>query len=31
VVRYSLRAGQHASQIHDDLVAFSPSDTRSPV
>ena len=31
VVRYSLRAGQHASQIHDDLVAFSPSDMRSPV
>jgi transposase-like protein len=31
VVRYSLRAGRHAAQIHDDLVAFSPSDTRGPV
>jgi transposase-like protein len=31
VVRYSRRAGRHASQIHDDLVAFSPSDTRGPV
>ena len=26
VVRYSLRAGQHAQLAHDDLVAFSPSD-----
>jgi transposase-like protein len=26
VVRYSLRAGQHAQQLHDELVAFSPSD-----
>jgi transposase-like protein len=24
VVRYSLRAGEHAQQLHDDLVAFSP-------
>ena len=27
VVRYSLRAGDHAQQLHDDLVAFSPSDS----
>jgi transposase-like protein len=27
VVRYSLRAGQHAQQLHDELVAFSPSDS----
>jgi transposase-like protein len=26
VVRYSLRAGDHAGQLHDELVAFSPSD-----
>jgi transposase-like protein len=26
VVRYSLRAGEHAQQLHDDLVAFSPKD-----
>jgi transposase-like protein len=26
VVRYSLRAGNHAGQLHDELVAFSPSD-----
>jgi transposase-like protein len=26
VVRYCLRAGQHAQQLHDELVAFSPSD-----
>jgi transposase-like protein len=26
VVRYSLRAGQHAKAVHDELVAFSPSD-----
>jgi transposase-like protein len=25
VIRYSLRAGEHAQQLHDDLVAFSPS------
>jgi len=24
VLRYSLRAGEHARQLHDDLVAFSP-------
>jgi hypothetical protein len=26
VVRYSLLAGQHAQQLHDELVAFSPED-----
>jgi transposase-like protein len=26
VVRYALRAGNHAQQTHDELVAFSPSD-----
>jgi hypothetical protein len=26
VVRYSVLAGQHAQQLHDDLVAFSPPD-----
>jgi transposase-like protein len=26
VVRYSVRAGEHAQQLHDELVAFSPSD-----
>jgi len=31
VVRYSLRAGEHAQQLHDELVAFSPSDPRSAV
>lgn len=31
VVRYSLRAGEHADQMHDELVAFSPADPRSPV
>ena len=31
VVRYCLRAGAHAQQLHDDLVAFSPSDPRGPV
>ena len=25
VVRYSLRAGDHAQQLHDELVAFSPA------
>ena len=25
VVRYSLRAGEQAQQLHDELVAFSPS------
>jgi transposase-like protein len=27
VIRYSLRAGSHAQQLHDELVAFSPSDS----
>jgi LacI family transcriptional regulator len=31
VVRYSLLAGQHAKQLHDELVAASPPDPRSPV
>ena len=31
VVRYSLRAGAHAQQLHDELVAFSPQDARGPV
>jgi transposase-like protein len=26
VVRYSLLAGEHAQQLHDELVAFSPKD-----
>lgn len=26
VVRYGLRAGEHAQQLHDELVAFSPPD-----
>jgi transposase-like protein len=26
VVRYGLRAGGHAQQLHDELVAFSPAD-----
>ena len=26
VIRYSLLAGEHAQQLHDELVAFSPSD-----
>jgi hypothetical protein len=26
VVRYSTKAGDHAQQLHDELVAFSPSD-----
>jgi transposase-like protein len=26
VVRYALRAGTHAHQAHDELVAFSPAD-----
>jgi hypothetical protein len=24
VVRYALRAGEHAQQLHDELLAFSP-------
>jgi transposase-like protein len=31
VVRYCLRAGAHAQQLHDELLAFSPSDARGPV
>lgn len=31
VIRYSALAGQHAKELHDELVAFSPSDTRGPV
>jgi transposase-like protein len=31
VVRYALRAGPHARQTHDEVVAFSPSDPGSPV
>jgi transposase-like protein len=31
VVRYSLRAGEHAQQLHDELVAFSPQDRGSAV
>jgi len=31
VVRYCLLAGEHARQLHDDLVAFSPGDARGPV
>ena len=30
VVRYALRAGEHAQQSHDELVAFSPLDPGSP-
>jgi transposase-like protein len=29
VVRYALRAGEHAQQAHDELVAFSPHDPGS--
>ena len=31
VVRYARRVGEHAQQLHDELVAFSPSDPRGPV
>ena len=31
VVRLSLLAGQHAQQLHDELVAFSPEDPGGPV
>ena len=31
VVRYCLLAGEHARQLHDELVAFSPEDARGPV
>jgi len=31
VVRYCLLAGEHAQQLHDELVAFSPGDVRGAV
>jgi transposase-like protein len=31
VVRYGLRAGGHAAQLHDELVAFSPPDDEGAV
>ena len=31
VVRLAVVAGQHAQDVHDELVAFSPQDPRSPV
>ena len=31
VVRYCLLAGEHAQQLHDELVAFSPGDAGGPV
>jgi transposase-like protein len=31
VVRYALRAGDHARHSHDELVAFSPLDPGGPV
>jgi transposase-like protein len=31
VMRYGRLAGEHAHGLHDELVAFSPSDPRSPV
>lgn len=31
VVRYALRAGDHAQQLHDELVSFSPLDPAGPV
>ena len=31
VVRYSVLAGEHAKDLHDELVALSPSDARGPV
>ena len=31
VVRYCLLAGEHAQQLHDELVAFSPQDRGSAV
>lgn len=30
VVRYALKAGDHARKSHDELVAFSPLDPRGP-
>ena len=31
VVRFAVLAGEHAHELHDELVAFSPSNARSPV
>ncbi len=31
VTRYIRRAGEHAERLHEELVAFSPGDDRSPV
>ena len=31
VTRYIRRAGEHARALHEELVAFSPDDDRSPV
>jgi transposase-like protein len=31
VMRYGRLAGDHAHELHDELVAFSPSDPRGPV
>jgi transposase-like protein len=31
VVRYALRAGDHAHQLHDELVGFSPQYPQGPV
>jgi hypothetical protein len=31
VVRYCRLAGPHAAQLHDEFVAFSPSNPRNPV
>jgi transposase-like protein len=31
VIRLAVVAGQHARQVHDEVVAFSPSNTRGPV
>ena len=31
VIRYSVLAGEHAQDLHDELVAFSPADARSAV
>jgi hypothetical protein len=31
VVRYSVLAGQHAQQLHDEVVAFSPPDAGGAV
>jgi transposase-like protein len=31
VVRYAALAGEHAQQLHDELVAFSPQDPGGPI